>query len=143
METQQDPAMSSSKTHPAPTATGAAPAKSRATERRGSRRCKITQLMRLRPSDPEKEHFDDIRGTLSVSRSGVYFQTSEPAYEVGMRLFVTLPFSYDPMSMNREFLAEVVRRDPLPTAMFGIGLKILMEMGMSQPTPPGFEGPLR
>jgi hypothetical protein len=106
--------------------------KQAAKERRGSRRCKITQLMRIRPSDPEKEHFDDMRGTLSVSRSGVYFQTSEPTYEIGMRLFVTLPYSQNPMSLNREFLAEVVRRDPLPTGMFGIGLKILMEMGMQQ-----------
>jgi hypothetical protein len=111
---------------------GAATAKTTATERRGSRRCKITQLMRIRPSDPEKEHFDDMRGTLSVSRSGVYFQTSEPSYEIGMRLFVTLPYSQDPMSLNREYLAEVVRRDPLSTGMFGVGLKILMEMGMQQ-----------
>jgi len=35
-------------------------------ERRGFRRCKITQLMRIRPSDPEKEHFEDLRGTLSA-----------------------------------------------------------------------------
>lgn len=89
--------------------------------------------MRIRPSDPEKEHFEDMRGTLSVSRSGVYYQTSEVGYEIGMRLFVTLPYSQDPMSMNREYLAEVVRRDPLSTGMFGIGLKILMEMGMQQP----------
>jgi hypothetical protein len=88
--------------------------------------------MRIRPSDPEKEHFDDMRGTLSVSRSGVFFQTSEPAYEIGMRLFVTLPYSQDPMALNREYLAEVVRRDALPTGMFGIGLKILMEMGLQQ-----------
>ena len=119
---------------------GAASSASKTTERRGSRRCKITQLMRIRPSDPEKEHFDDIRGTLSVSRSGVYFQTSEPLYEIGMRLFVTLPYSQNPMAMNREYLAEVVRRDPLPTAMFGIGLKILMEMGLQQPAAYGASG---
>jgi hypothetical protein len=117
-----------------PSTTGTSASKPKTTERRGSRRCKITQLMRIRPSDPEKDHFDDMRGTLSVSRSGVYFQTSEPAYEIGMRLFLTLPYSQDPMSMNREYLAEVVRRDPLSTGMFGIGLKILMEMGMQQPT---------
>ena len=111
-------------------------------ERRGTRRCKITQLMRIRPSDPEKEHFEDLRGTLSVSRSGVYFQTSEPGYEIGMRLFVTLPYSQAPMSLNREYLAEVVRRDPLPTGMFGIGLKILMEMGVQQPSAPGFSNSL-
>jgi PilZ domain len=108
-------------------------------ERRTSRRCKITQLMRIRPSDPEKDHFDDMRGTLSVSRSGVYFQTSEPAYEVGMRLFVTMPYSQDPAAMNREYLAEVVRKDVLVNGMNGIGLKLLMEMGMQHSysfTPP-------
>lgn len=125
-----------------PGAVGASKSKPTAAERRGSRRCKITQLMRIRPSDPEKEHFDDMRGTLSVSRSGVYFQSSEPLYEIGMRLFVTLPYSQDPVAMNREYLAEVVRRDPLPTGMFGIGLKILMEMGMQQPAAYGAPGRL-
>jgi hypothetical protein len=99
-------------------------------ERRGTRRCKITQLMRIRPSDPNKEHFEDLRGSVSVSRSGVFFQSSEGGYEVGMRLFVTMPYSQDPASMAREYLAEVVRRDVLPTGMFGIGIKILMEMGI-------------
>jgi hypothetical protein len=99
-------------------------------ERRGSRRCKITQLMRIRPSDPEKEHFDDLRGTLSVSRSGVYFQTTETGYEIGMRLFVTMPYTQAAASMNREYLAEVVRVDPLVNGMTGIGFKILMEMGV-------------
>ena len=103
---------------------------SSAKERRGNRRCKITQLMRIRPSDPNLEHFEDLRGSTSVSRSGVYFKSSEPGYEVGMRLFVTMPYSQDPASMNREYLAEVVRRDVLPTGMFGIGFKILMEMGI-------------
>jgi len=104
----------------------------RQNERRGSRRCRITQLMRIRPSDPERDHFDDLRGSLSVSRGGVYFQTSEQSYEVGMRLFVTMPYSHDPTALNREYLAEVVRKDPMPTGMFGIGFKFLMEMGLQQ-----------
>jgi hypothetical protein len=99
------------------------------TERRSSRRCKITQLMRIRPSDPERDHFDDIRGSLSVSRTGVFFHSSETAYEIGMRLFVTMPYTKDSASMQREFLAEVVRRDALPNGLFGIGFKILMEVG--------------
>ncbi|HET9994371.1 MAG TPA: PilZ domain-containing protein [Candidatus Acidoferrum sp.] len=99
-------------------------------ERRGSRRCKITQLMRIRPSDPNIDHFEDLRGSHSVSRSGVFFQSSEASYEVGMRLFITMPYSQDPASLNREYLAEVVRRDVLPTGMYGIGIKILMEMGI-------------
>src|SRR5450432_4843411 len=82
-------------------------------ERRGTRRCKITQLMRIRPSDPEKEHFEDLRATMSVSRSGIYFHTTELGYELGMRLFVTMPYSYNPSAMSREYLAEVVRKDAL------------------------------
>jgi hypothetical protein len=98
-------------------------------ERRGSRRCKITQLMRIRPSDPERDHFDDLRGTLSVSRGGVYYQTSETGYELGMRLFVSMPYSQEAAAMSREYLAEVVRVDSLANGMTGIGFKILMEMG--------------
>ena len=98
-------------------------------ERRASRRCKITQLMRIRPSDPQKDHFDDIRGSLSVSRIGVFFHSSEKTYEVGMRLFVTMPYTKESATMQREFLAEVVRRDQLPNGLYGIGFKILMEVG--------------
>ncbi len=76
-------------------------------ERRGTRRCKITQLMRIRPSDPEHENFEDLRGSMSVSRSGVYFQTSEQGYKIGLRLFVTMPYSKEPAAINREYLAEV------------------------------------
>jgi hypothetical protein len=108
-------------------------------ERRGSRRCKINQLMRIRPSNPEKEHFEDLRGTTSVSRSGVFFQSSEKGYEIGMRLFVTMPYSRDPAANNREYLAEVVRVDELPNGLSGVGIKLLMEMGMQHSysfTPP-------
>jgi hypothetical protein len=105
-------------------------ARHKQTERRSSRRCKITQLMRIRPSDPERDPFEDIRGSLSVSRTGVYFQSSVATYAVGMRLFVTMPYSKEPASMTHEYLAEVVRRDPLPNGLFGVGFKILMEMGL-------------
>src|ERR1700751_3086200 len=109
---------------------GITSARSKQAERRGSRRCKITQLMRIRPSDPERDPFDDIRGTLSVSGSGVYFQSSVSTYEVGMLLYVTMPYSKEPASMNHEYLAEVLRRDPLPNGLFGVGFKILMEIGL-------------
>ena len=106
------------------------PGKTSQAERRGSRRCKINQLMRIRPSDPEREHFEDLRGTTSVSRSGVSFQTSETSYEIGMRLFVTMPYSKDPSATNREYLGEVVRLEALKNGLTGVGVKLLMEMGM-------------
>jgi hypothetical protein len=94
--------------------------------------------MRIRPSDPERDHFDDIRGSLSVSRTGVYFHSSEMAYEVGMRLFITMPYSKEPSTMSHEYLAEVVRRDPLPNGLYGVGFKILMELGMQNAYGPGY-----
>src|ERR1700730_9547121 len=97
-------------------------------ERRASRRCKITQVMRIRPSDPEKKYFDDLRGTVSVSRSGIYFHTTELGYEVGQRLFVTMPYSGEPSVIGREYLAEVVRKDILQNGLIGIGFKTLMEI---------------
>jgi hypothetical protein len=121
------------------TGNSAIPRNASHTERRGSRRCKINQLMRIRPSDPEKEHFEDLRGTTSVSRSGVFFQSSEKGYEIGMRLFVTMPYSKEPAAINREYLAEVVRLDALPNGLNGVGIKLLMEMGMQHTysfTPP-------
>jgi hypothetical protein len=100
-----------------------------ASERRSTRRCKITQLMRIRPSDPERDNFEDLRGSMSVSRTGVYFQTSEGAYELGMRLFVTMPYTQGAMAMSHEYLAEVVRVEPMTNGMIGIGFKMLMQMG--------------
>jgi hypothetical protein len=85
--------------------------------------------MRIRPSDPDREAFEDLRPTVSVSRTGIYFRTTEKGYELGMRLFVTMPYTPDPAEVNREYLAEVVRKDTLQNGMNGVGIKILMEMG--------------
>ena len=49
-----------------------------------------------------------------------------------MRLFVTLPYAQDPTAVNREYLAEVTRVDPLVTGNFGIGIKLLMEIALRQ-----------
>lgn len=115
-------------------ATKRTPAKS---ERRASRRCKMKQLMLVRPSDPQRNNFDDLRGTQSVSRTGIYFQTSEAKYEVGMRVYITLPYKPDASAPSREYLAEVVRKDSLSNGLTGIGLKLLLEI--AQPHSYSFE----
>jgi hypothetical protein len=98
-------------------------------ERRSNHRCKLTQNLRVRPSDPEVEPFEEIRGTTSLSRSGVYFKGEVKAYHLGMRLFVTLPYSNQPTAISREYLAEVVRLDKLDSGLIGVGIKVLMDMG--------------
>lgn len=99
-------------------------------ERRRSRRCKMKQMVRVRPSDPELEHFEEVRATTSMSRSGVYFHTQRGAYELGMRLFVTIPYTDDPAALSREYLGEVVRLDKLDEESIGVGLKLLMDLGL-------------
>ena len=110
------------------TGTAGGPFTSPISERRRSRRCKITQVMRIRPSDPERKYFDDLRSSVSVSRSGIYFHTTELGYEVGQRLFITMPYPNDHSTIGREYLAEVVRKDTLQNGMIGIGFKTLMEI---------------
>ena len=46
-----------------------------------------------------------------------------------MRVFVTFPFTSAHDPMNCEYLAEVVRKDPLPNGLTGIGVKLLLETG--------------
>jgi hypothetical protein len=110
------------------TSTAVASKRSALSERRSSRRCKMTQLMFIRPSDPEQKYFEDLRGTVSASRSGIYFHTTELHYEVGQRLFVTMPYSTNPWTPSREYLAEVVRKDALPNGMTGVGFVTLTEI---------------
>ena len=100
------------------------------TDRRENPRCKFNQSMRIRPSNPDREHFEDITVSTNVSRNGAYFHTSKEAYEMGMRLFVTMPFSNLPSVINCEYLAEVVHIDPLPNGCRGVGIKLLMGVGL-------------
>src|ERR1700730_4535647 len=109
-------------------ATSGSSTRSAVVERRGSRRCKINQLMRICPPDPEKNYLEDLRPTVSASSSGIYFHTTELDYEVGQRLFVTMPYSTDPCTIGREYHAEVVRKDALQNGMTGIGFKTLTEI---------------
>lgn len=101
-------------------------------ERRSNRRCRITQVLRARPSDPELEQFDDVRATLSVSRTGLYFHTNVRSYTSGLRLFVTVPYTQQPTLTCREYLAEVVRVEPMCSGRFGVGLRLLMEIGFRE-----------
>jgi len=100
------------------------------TDRRKNPRCKFNQLMRIRPSNPDRKHFEDITVSTNVSRNGAYFHTSEESYEMGMRLFVTMPFSNVPSVINCEYLAQVVHIEPLPNGCQGVGIKLLMGVGI-------------
>jgi hypothetical protein len=97
-------------------------------ERRRNTRLKLAQVVRVRPSDPDLQDFDEILPTSNTTRESVYFASKNKFYRMGMRLFVTYPYSEAPGSINREFVAKVVRIDELGGGRRGIAVQILMPL---------------
>src|SRR3974377_2494134 len=106
-------------------------------EQRRSRRAKIAKPLRVRPSEPRDEHFEDIPVSINASKEGIYFQTRRENYYKGMRVFVTFPFTSPHDPMNLAYVAEVVRVDNLPNNRFGVALHLLMTVGLSSSKTPG------
>lgn len=92
-------------------------------EKRLSPRAKVSRMLRVRPS--EGEHFEELPMTANVSKHGIYFHTHLPNYRMGMRLFVTYPFTFTNDPMKSEYLAEVVRVGKLADSRFGIAIRLL------------------
>jgi hypothetical protein len=105
-------------------------------ELRRGRRAKLARPMRVRPSEPRDDHFEDLPNSVNASKHGIYFVSRCSTYYKGMRVFVTFPYSVnDPMSS--EYLAEVVRIDALPNNKFGIAVDLKMTVNISSNTRPG------
>jgi hypothetical protein len=107
------------------------------TEQRRSRRAKIVRPLRVRPSDPRDEHFEDIPSSVNASREGIYFTSRRANYYKGMRVFVTFPFTSAHDPMNCEYVAEVVRVENLPNNKFGVAVHLLTTMNMKSGGGPG------
>jgi hypothetical protein len=92
------------------------------------RRAKIVKPLRVRPSEPRDDHFEDLPVSINASKEGIYFHTRRNSYYKGMRLFITFPFasSHDPM--NCEYVAEVVRVEKLANGRFGIAVHLKLTM---------------
>jgi PilZ domain len=105
--------------------------------KRRSRRAKIARPLRVRPSDPNDEHFEDIPMSINASKEGIYFHTRRSNYYKGMRLFVTFPYSSPHDPMNCEYVAEVVRVENLANGRFGVAVFLKMTMNYSASAPPG------
>jgi hypothetical protein len=110
------------------------------TEQRRSRRAKIAKPLRVRPSEPRDDHFEDVPISVNASKEGIYFISRRSNYYKGMRLFVTFPFSSAHDPMNCEYVAEVVRVEGLPNSRFGIAVHLKMTMNYSAAAPPGSIG---
>lgn len=103
------------------------------TVKRQSRRAKIARPLRVRPSDPRDEHFEDLPVSVNASKEGIYFTTRRKSYYKGMRVFVTFPFSSPHDPMNCEYVAQVVRVEELSKGKFGVAVHLQMTMNYSGP----------
>jgi PilZ domain len=104
--------------------------------KRGNRRAKIAKPLRVRPSEPRDDHFEDLPISVNASKDGIYFVTRRQNYYKGMRVFVTFPFSSAHDPMNCEYVAEVVRVESLPNGRFGIALHLKMTVNVNSGAPP-------
>ncbi len=95
-------------------------------ERRRKIRAKIPLMIRVRPSQPTQENFDEILPTLNAARNSVYFVPQNGVFVQNMRVFVTFPYASDPGSINQEFLGAVTRVDKLPGDKQGVAVELLM-----------------
>lgn len=94
-------------------------------DRRRRARAKLDALVRLRPSEPTSDHFDEIIGTQNVSRDGIYFVTTNRLYKEGMRLFVTFPYSDKTGAINRDYIGEVRRIEQLDNGSRGVAIHLI------------------
>jgi PilZ domain len=99
--------------------------------RRRMPRTKIAQTIRVRPSMPVQNNFDDVARTLNASRTGIYFAARRAEYCKDMRLFVTYPFSTTPGTLNQEFVGRVVRVDELDDGRRGIAVELLTPLHLA------------
>jgi len=106
-------------------------------ELRRARRAKLARPMRVRPSEPRDDHFEDLPTSVNASKHGIYFISRCSNYYKGMRVFVTFPYTSAHDPMTSEYLAEVVRIDTLPKDKFGIAVDLKMTVNMSSSFRPG------
>jgi hypothetical protein len=97
-------------------------------QKRRSRRVKMSRPVRVRPSEPRDDHFEDLIVSVNASKEGIYFHSRRTGYYKGMRVFVTFPYTSGHDPMNCEYVAEVVRVEDLPNSRFGVAVELKMTM---------------
>jgi hypothetical protein len=92
-------------------------------ENRSNPRAKLGRKLRVHPSDGNEEDFEEIATSVNLSKRGMYFHSDLPGYRVGLRLFVTYPFTSLSDPMKTEWIAEV-RVDELPGNKRGVAIRL-------------------
>ena len=101
-------------------------------QKRRSRRVKMSRPVRVRPSEPRDDHFEDLIVSVNASKEGIYFHSRRKGYYKGMRVFVTFPYTSGHDPMNCEYVAEVVRVEDLPNGKSGVAVELKMTMNFGK-----------
>ena len=101
------------------------------TDKRVGRRAKMARPVRVLPSEPRDDQFEDIPISVNASKSGIYFTTRLKSYYPGMRVFVTFPYSSPHDPMNAEYVAQVVRVEKLENGKTGVAVHLQMSMNLN------------
>ncbi|HTW24008.1 MAG TPA: response regulator [Candidatus Baltobacteraceae bacterium] len=80
-----------------------------ARERRSRRRAMISAPVRVRRLDVTTDGPDEISMTLDVSRAGILFTSAAGAFEAGMEVAVTFPYSKSLVAIQAEQMGLVAR----------------------------------
>ena len=99
---------------------------------RRSRRIKLGQPVKLLPSLPRGEFFEEIGTTSNISREGFYFLTKREHYQEGMRVLVTLPYHSPRDRSDCDYLGQIVRVELLDDGRHGVAVQLLSSAGGSQ-----------
>lgn len=78
-------------------------------ERRTRRRAMISAAVRVRQLDTTCGGPDETSMTLDVSRSGILFASAESAFEPGMEVAVTFPYTRAPETIQAEQIGMIAR----------------------------------
>lgn len=102
------------------------------TDNRSSRRAKIARPVRVRPSEPRDDHFEDVPTSINASKEGIYFVSRLHSYYPGMRVFVTFPYSSPHDPMNCEYVAQVLRVEKLENGKTGVAVHLKMSVNINK-----------
>jgi hypothetical protein len=108
-------------------------------ERRNAGRCQLRLPIHIRTKsarDPWKE----ITKTANVSRTGLSFVSSRN-YDIGVELFIVYPYWGTQGSLDKEYLARVVRKESLPEGGQRVAVRFLQSLGHKSDPITGLHGP--
>src|SRR5260221_6586747 len=93
--------------------------------RRRNPRARISLPIRVRSADFVDDQVDEVRASINVSRSGLYFSSQRGSYHRGMNVLLTIPFRDFVADAGPEERAEVVRVEHLKDSRTGVAVRLL------------------